>query len=426
MAPTAIQMVRRRRNKPAALLPGHSQDRIQRHIRHLPLQVITAIKGNAACSLQRAVSRQSRKSADVYAVVRQIGIKIHNIEPGIPPLQIHGVGGHIHIQPAIFLIISAAAGQRGQTQQRVRRRSVFGQRLQDLALRRGGAEPAGAQQELIARLERALHGEGRDGVGAQRGTAARKGRGRLRHGIRAGAGETVKGAVAHQIDPAGAEIRERKTVALHHDAGRRGRHGLRVLRRSRGCDISVDLRVKRLQILGAVQLGPGGTDRPGCEIGCPAAGGAPSVEHGGHARGARLQPKRGRAVEPGVALREDLSGEENLAAMTEAMGMVSTGQVTYAVRDTEIDDKVIKENDIMGIGDKGILAVGQDITQTTIEMVDEMMKDGGELISIYYGQDVQEADAEKLADEIRSKFGDCDVELVSGGQPIYYYMISVE
>ena len=122
----------------------------------------------------------------------------------------------------------------------------------------------------------------------------------------------------------------------------------------------------------------------------------------------------------------DLSGAENLAAMTEAMGMVQTGQVTYAVRDTEIDDKVIKENDIMGIGDKGILAVGQDITQTATEMVDEMMKNGGELISIYYGQDIEEADAEKLADALRGKYGDCDIELVSGGQPIYYYMISVE
>ena len=122
----------------------------------------------------------------------------------------------------------------------------------------------------------------------------------------------------------------------------------------------------------------------------------------------------------------DLSGAENLAAMTEAMGMVQTGQVTYAVRDTEIDDKVIKENDIMGIGDKGILAVGQDITQTATEMVDEMMKNGGELISIYYGQDIEEADAEKLADALREEYGDCDIELVSGGQPIYYYMISVE
>ncbi len=122
----------------------------------------------------------------------------------------------------------------------------------------------------------------------------------------------------------------------------------------------------------------------------------------------------------------DLNGEENLAAMTEAMGMVATGQVTYAVRDTEIDDKVIKENDIMGIGDKGILAVGQDILQTTIEMVDEMMKDGGELISVYYGQDIEESDAEQLADALRSKYGECDIEVVSGGQPIYYYMISVE
>lgn len=123
----------------------------------------------------------------------------------------------------------------------------------------------------------------------------------------------------------------------------------------------------------------------------------------------------------------ELSGEENLANMTEEIENVKTGQVTYAVRDTEIDDKVIKENDIMGIGDKSILAVGEKIFETTIEMVEEMMKDSDcELISIYYGSDVDEEEAESLQATIEEKFPDCDVELQYGGQPIYYYVISAE
>ncbi len=123
----------------------------------------------------------------------------------------------------------------------------------------------------------------------------------------------------------------------------------------------------------------------------------------------------------------ELSGEENLAAMIEEIENVKTGQVTYAVRDTEIDDKVIKENDIMGIGDKSILAVGTTIYDTTLEMVDEMMKDSDcELISIYYGSDVDEEDADKLRAAIEEKYSDCDVELQYGGQPIYYYVISAE
>ena len=123
----------------------------------------------------------------------------------------------------------------------------------------------------------------------------------------------------------------------------------------------------------------------------------------------------------------ELSGEENLAGMTEEIENVKTGQVTYAVRDTEIDDKVIKENDIMGIGDKSILAVGETIFDTTIAMVEEMMKDSDcELISIYYGSDVDEEDAEGLQAAIEEKFPDCDVELQYGGQPIYYYVISAE
>ncbi len=128
-----------------------------------------------------------------------------------------------------------------------------------------------------------------------------------------------------------------------------------------------------------------------------------------------------------ISFAPDLSGEENLAAMTEAMSMVATGQVTYAVRDTQIDGKEIHENDIMGIGDKGILAVGKQIDETTIEMIDIMMSENsGELISIYFGEDIKQSEAEELAKKLKDKYAGCDIELISGGQPIYYYLISIE
>ena len=123
---------------------------------------------------------------------------------------------------------------------------------------------------------------------------------------------------------------------------------------------------------------------------------------------------------------EDCTVEENLEAMTEAIANVKTGQVTYAVRDTELDGKVIKQDDIMGIGDKVIEAVGKDISEVTCELVDKMVDEDSELISIYYGEDVSEEDAKKLADKLEEKYSDLEVELNYGGQPIYYYILSVE
>ena len=122
----------------------------------------------------------------------------------------------------------------------------------------------------------------------------------------------------------------------------------------------------------------------------------------------------------------DCSVEENIERMTEEMTRVKTGQVTYAVRDTELDGKVIKENDIMGIGDQGIVAVGQDIADTTVEMISDLVDDESELISIYYGSDVSEEDAEDIAARVNEKYPDLDVEVNYGGQPIYYYLISIE
>lgn len=122
----------------------------------------------------------------------------------------------------------------------------------------------------------------------------------------------------------------------------------------------------------------------------------------------------------------DLSVEENEENMLAEIKRVKTGQVTYAVRDTMIDDKEIKCGDFMGIGDAGILAVGTDMTEITLEMVDAMVNDDIELISIYYGSDVTEEDAAALSDAISSRHPDADVELQYGGQPIYYYVISAE
>ena len=122
----------------------------------------------------------------------------------------------------------------------------------------------------------------------------------------------------------------------------------------------------------------------------------------------------------------DLSIEENTETMTEEIKNVHTGQVTYAVRDTTIDDKEIKQGDFMGIGDKGILSVGNEMQDVTLHMIDEMMSDEMELISIYYGSDISEEDAEALKCEVEKKYEGCDIELQYGGQPIYYYTVSVE
>ena len=117
---------------------------------------------------------------------------------------------------------------------------------------------------------------------------------------------------------------------------------------------------------------------------------------------------------------------ENEETMLEAIVNVKTGQVTYAVRDTHIDDKDIHEGDIMGIGDSGILAVGSSIDGTTKEMLEHLVDDDSELISIYYGEDVSEEDAEKLIAEIEELYPEQDVDAHSGGQPIYYYILAVE
>ena len=117
---------------------------------------------------------------------------------------------------------------------------------------------------------------------------------------------------------------------------------------------------------------------------------------------------------------------DNISAMTESLKSVSTGEVTYAVRDTVIDDVTIRQGDYMGIGDKGILGVGSDISDVTFDMLKEMMRDELELISLYYGEEVSEESANELRNRVREAFPNCDVELQYGGQPIYYYIVSAE
>jgi hypothetical protein len=114
--------------------------------------------------------------------------------------------------------------------------------------------------------------------------------------------------------------------------------------------------------------------------------------------------------------------------MTEALSSVSTGQVTYAVRDTSIDGKAISNGDIMGIGDKGLLSVGKDIDDTVLDMLSQMIEENedAELVSLYYGEEISEEQAEDLAGAIEDKFDDIDVEVQMGGQPVYYYLVSVE
>ena len=122
----------------------------------------------------------------------------------------------------------------------------------------------------------------------------------------------------------------------------------------------------------------------------------------------------------------DLSVEENTETMLAEIEAVATGQVTYAVRDTHIDGREIRQGDFMGLGDHGILSVGTSISGVTLELVDAMMAPDKELISVYYGEEIDQEDAQKLSERLSEKYPDCDIELQYGGQPIYYYIISAE
>ncbi len=122
----------------------------------------------------------------------------------------------------------------------------------------------------------------------------------------------------------------------------------------------------------------------------------------------------------------DQTAEENRDHMNEEIGFVKTGQITYAVRDTVIDDKQIEKGNLMGMGDAGLLSVGNDMTAVMFETLQAMVDEDSALISIYYGQDVKEEEANKILSSVQESFPTLEVELEKGDQPVYYYVFSVE
>ena len=123
---------------------------------------------------------------------------------------------------------------------------------------------------------------------------------------------------------------------------------------------------------------------------------------------------------------EGESDEDNLTAMSESLANVKSGEITYAVRNTMIDGVEIKEGNIMCIGDRGILAVGEVLNDTALEMIGKMVDDETTMVTIYAGEGIEDEAAEMLADSIRAKYADIDVDVERGDQPVYYYIVSVE
>jgi DAK2 domain fusion protein YloV len=126
-----------------------------------------------------------------------------------------------------------------------------------------------------------------------------------------------------------------------------------------------------------------------------------------------------------MTFNPELSVEENKANMIHAMDLVTVGQITYAVKNTKIDGFDIKEGDVMGLDSKKILAKGNDIATVAIKLI-EKMRGAEEIITLYYGADVKEEDAVALSEKLQEIYPDCDVQITYGGQPIYYYYISLE
>ncbi|GKX31700.1 phosphatase [Vallitalea longa] len=127
-----------------------------------------------------------------------------------------------------------------------------------------------------------------------------------------------------------------------------------------------------------------------------------------------------------ISYEHESDVEDNIKNMEDSMSYVSTGQLTFAVRDTSIDEKQIKEGDILGIGNDKILTVEKELDVAAKELVEQLVKDDSELVIVYYGRDVEENVADDFGKYIEDKFEDCDVEVHYGGQPLYYYILSVE
>ena len=131
-------------------------------------------------------------------------------------------------------------------------------------------------------------------------------------------------------------------------------------------------------------------------------------------------------ISAALAFNPEATAEENTAAMLEAADMVHTASITYAVRDTNFDDREIHSGDIMGLLDNKLTILGNDIKQVALDMVETMANEESALITVYYGSDTSEEDAQQLTDELAEKYSDCDVTMQYGGQPLYYYLIAVE
>lgn len=127
-----------------------------------------------------------------------------------------------------------------------------------------------------------------------------------------------------------------------------------------------------------------------------------------------------------LAFNEDANPEENEKHMTNALSDVTTAQVTYAVRDTEMNGKKITKGDIIGLSGKEIVSCGKEIEDVTLDLVENLMNDEISMVTIYTGEDVNESDSEELLEKLEEKYSDIDVDLVNGNQPIYYYVISLE
>ncbi|RRD93506.1 DAK2 domain-containing protein [Clostridiales bacterium COT073_COT-073] len=127
-----------------------------------------------------------------------------------------------------------------------------------------------------------------------------------------------------------------------------------------------------------------------------------------------------------ISFEEGISAEENKDLMVEAMAQVKSGQVTYAVRDTQLEGKNIETGDIIAIGESKILSVAKDVDTAVKELIAELMGEDGEIITLYHGEEVSPEDAQKVADDLAASYPEADVELQYGGQPLYYYLISVE
>ena len=127
-----------------------------------------------------------------------------------------------------------------------------------------------------------------------------------------------------------------------------------------------------------------------------------------------------------VNFNADASVEENEQALMESLTMVKSGQVTFAVRDTVMNDVEVKEGNIIGIAESKLMDAGDRVDEITTSLVEKLVDEDSAIITLFYGEDVTEEDANNLRDELEEKFEDLDIELYYGGQPLYYYLISVE